>query len=111
ANCGRPCHVRRAQEWPASAGVARIGLKRLLKSILPCGVVDLVKNRRKLRDIGRKLSPAEIFKSDRIALDAEQSGLSLFAPGHAGELRTIVDVGANIGQWSSMLLNCVTPDK
>jgi len=86
-------------------------LKRFLKFILPCGVVDLVKNRRKLRDIGRRLSPAEIFRSDRIALDAEQSGLSLFAPGHAGELGTIIDVGANIGQWSSMLLNCVTPDK
>jgi FkbM family methyltransferase len=86
-------------------------LKRFLKFILPCGVVDLVKNRRKLREVGRKLSPAEIFKSDRIALDAEQSGLSLFAPGHVDELKTIVDVGANVGQWSSMFLNCVTPEK
>ena len=86
-------------------------MKRFVKFLLPCGVVDLAKNRRKLRDIGRKLSPAEIFKSDRIALDAEQSGLALFAPGHADELRTIVDVGANVGQWSNMLLNCVTPEK
>jgi len=86
-------------------------LKRLFKFILPCGVVDLVKNRRKLRDIGRKLSPAELFKSDRIALAAEQSGLSLFAPGHVQKLRNVVDVGANTGQWSSMLLNCVTPEK
>jgi len=44
-------------------------------------------------------------------LDAEQSGLSLFAPGHVGKLRNLVDVGANTGQWSSVLLNCVTPEK
>jgi FkbM family methyltransferase len=84
---------------------------KLLKFILPWGVVDLAKNRRKLRDIGRHLSPAEWLNSDRIALDAEQSGLSLFAPGHVQRLRTVVDVGANMGQWSSMLLNCVTPER
>ena len=86
-------------------------MKRFLKFILPCGIVDLAKNRRKLRDIGRRLSPTELFKSDRLVLDAEQSGLSLFAPGHVGKLRSVVDVGANTGQWSSMLLNCVTPKK
>jgi FkbM family methyltransferase len=86
-------------------------LKRFLKFILPCAVVDLVRNRRKLRDIGRRLSPIELFKSERLALDAEQSGLSLFAPGHVGKLRNVVDVGANIGQWSGMLFNLVTPEK
>src|SRR6266403_5394721 len=95
----------------ASVGFARTGLKGFLKFILPCGIVDLTKNRRKLRDIGRRLSPAELFKSDRLVLDAEQSGLSLFAPGHVGKLRNVVDVGANTGQWSSMLLNCVMPEK
>ncbi|HYR22131.1 MAG TPA: FkbM family methyltransferase [Chthoniobacterales bacterium] len=86
-------------------------MKRFLRFILPWGIVDLVKNRRKLRDIGRRLSPTELFKSDRIALDADQSGLSLFAPGHVGKLRNIVDVGANTGQWSGMLLNLVRPEK
>jgi len=86
-------------------------LKRFLKFILPWGIVDLSKNRRKLRDIGRRLAPTEWLKSDRLALDAEQSGLSLFAPGHVGKLRNVVDVGANTGQWSNMLLNCVTPGK
>lgn len=86
-------------------------MKRFLKFILPCGIVDLARNRRKLRNIGRRLSPTEIFKSDRLALDAEQSGLSLFAPGHVGKLRNVVDVGANVGQWSNMLLNCVTPER
>ena len=86
-------------------------MNRFLKFILPCGLVDLAKNRRKLRDIGRGLAPTEWFTSDRVALDAEQSGLSLFAPGHVGKLRNVVDVGANTGQWSGMLLNCVTPEK
>jgi FkbM family methyltransferase len=86
-------------------------LKRFLKFILPGGIVDLVRNRRKLGNIGRRLSPTELFRSDRLALDAEQSGLSLFAPGHVGKLRHIVDVGANTGQWSGMLLNCLTPAK
>jgi FkbM family methyltransferase len=86
-------------------------LKRLLKFVLPNGLVDLVRNRRKLRTIGRRLSPGEWFSSDRLAFEAELTGLALFAPGHAGKLRNVVDVGANVGQWSSMLLNCITPEK
>ncbi|MEY2542842.1 MAG: hypothetical protein QOE81_303 [Verrucomicrobiota bacterium] len=86
-------------------------MKRFLKFILPWGIVDLVKNRRTLRALGRRLSPTEIFESDSVVLDAVHSGLALFAPGHAGKLRNVVDVGANVGQWSGMLLNCVTPEK
>jgi len=86
-------------------------LKRFLKFILPCGIVDLVKNRRKLREIGRRLSPAEFFNSDSVVLNAELSGLALFKPGHVEKLRTVVDVGANTGQWSGMLLNLVRPEK
>ena len=86
-------------------------MKRFLRFILPFGIVDLSKNRRKLRNIGRRLSPTELFTSDRITLDAELSGLLLFKPGHVAKLQTIVDVGANVGQWSGMLLNCVKPQK
>jgi len=86
-------------------------LKRLLKVILPNGIVDFIRNRRKLRDAGRRLSPVELFSARRLALDAEMCGLTLFPPGHAGELRYVVDIGANVGQWSGMLLNCITPDK
>jgi len=86
-------------------------LNRFFRFFLPWGLVDLARNRGKLRDIGRGLAPTEWFRSERVALDAEQSGLSLFAPGHVGKLRNVVDVGANTGQWSGMLLNCVTPEK
>jgi len=85
-------------------------LKRFLKFILPFGVVDLVKNRRRLREIGRRLSVTELFTSDRVLLDTELSGLALFKPGHVEKLRTVVDVGANVGQWASALLNCVRPE-
>ena len=86
-------------------------LGRFLKFILPYGIVGLVRSHRKLRDIGRRLSPTEWWKSGQLVLDAERTGLSLFPPDHVGGLKNIVDVGANIGQWSEMLLNCVTPEK
>lgn len=86
-------------------------MRRLLKFILPHGIVDLVRNRRKLREIGRKLALAEWGRSDWLVYEAEQTGLALFPPGHVENLDCIVDVGANTGQWSSMLRDCVTPQK
>jgi FkbM family methyltransferase len=86
-------------------------IRKLLKFILPYGIVDLVRNRRNLRAIGRKLAPSEWGRSDRLVLEAELTGLTLFPPGHVENLTHIVDVGANIGQWSSMLLDCATPEK
>lgn len=86
-------------------------MRRFLKFILPYGIVDLVRNRRKLRDIGRRLAPAEWGRSDWLVHEAEQTGLTLFPPGHAQSLKCVVDVGANVGQWSTMLLDCISPDK
>jgi FkbM family methyltransferase len=37
--------------------------------------------------------------------------LSLFPHGFPGRLPCVVDVGANHGQWSTMLLDCVTPER
>jgi FkbM family methyltransferase len=85
-------------------------LKRLLKFILPNGLVELVRNRRKLRDVGRRLSVSELFSTNRLVLEADMSCLTLFPPGQVEKLRYIVDVGANAGQWSSMLLDCITPE-
>lgn len=86
-------------------------MKRLLKFILPNGIVDFIRDRRKLRDAGRRLSTNEIFSSRQLAIEAETCGLTLFPPGYAGNLRYVVDVGANVGQWSGMLLNCIQPEK
>ena len=86
-------------------------MKRLLRFILPYGLVDLVKNRRRLREIGLRVSPGAIFSSDRLVLEAELSGLALFKPGHVRKLKTVVDVGANVGQWAHALLECITPER
>ena len=86
-------------------------MRRLLKFILPHGIVDFVRNRRTLRNVGRRLRPNEWLRSGWLVHEAEQTGLSLFPPGHVGNLKCIVDVGANIGQWSTMLLDCLTPEK
>ena len=43
--------------------------------------------------------------------EAATTGLDLFPPGHWRELRTVVDVGANVGQWSEMLLHLITPER
>jgi FkbM family methyltransferase len=86
-------------------------LKRLLKFILPNGLVEFVRNRRKLHKVGRRVSPTEWFATNRLALEADICGLTLFPPKHAEELRNVVDVGANVGQWSGMLLDCMTPEK
>ena len=86
-------------------------MKRLLKLILPNGVVDLLRNRRKLRDVGRRLSPAELFSTHRLAVGADMSGLTLFPPGRVEDLRYVIDIGANVGQWSSMLLECIAPQR
>jgi len=86
-------------------------LKRLLKFILPNGIVDFIRDRRKLRNAGRRISPAEFFSTRRLALAADRCGLTLFPPGHTEKLRYVVDVGANVGQWSGRLLDCITPER
>jgi hypothetical protein len=88
-----------------------VTIRQLLKFIVPFGIVELARNRRKLRAIGRHLRPAEWWNSDWLVHEAEQTGLALFPPGHVRDLKNIVDVGANKGQWSTMLLDCLTPRK
>jgi FkbM family methyltransferase len=86
-------------------------IRRLVKFVLPYGLVDLLRNRRQLAAIGRRLNPTEWFCSDWLVHEAEQTGLALFPPGYAQDLRYVVDVGANTGQWSEMLLDCISPTK
>ena len=86
-------------------------LRKILKFVLPYGVVDLARNREKLRRLGRRLRPAEWFRSDWLVYEAEQTGLDLFPEGFADQIRHVVDVGGNTGQWSTMMLDCLTPDR
>lgn len=82
-------------------------LRKLLKFVLPYGIVELLRNRKTLAHLGRQLQPGEWFRSDWLVHEAETTGLNLFPPGFAAQIKHVVDVGANVGQWSGMLLDCL----
>lgn len=85
--------------------------RKLLKYLLPHGLVEISRNTRRLRTFGRTLSAASWWRSDWLVHEAEAAGLDLLPEGQWRNLRTVVDVGANVGQWSTMLLDLVTPEK
>ncbi len=85
--------------------------RQLLKFVVPYGLVELIKNRRKLGHIGRRLRGTEWLDSAWLTHEATQTGLDLFPPGFASQITRVVDVGANEGQWSGMLLDCLAPEE
>jgi FkbM family methyltransferase len=86
-------------------------LRQLLKFVVPYGVVELVKNRRRLGQLGRRLKGAEWLDRGWLMHETTQTGLDLFPPGFASQIKYVVDVGANEGQWSGMLLDCLVPER
>ena len=85
--------------------------RKLLKYLLPHGVVEMSKNARQLRALGGTVSLRDAWRSDWLVHEAETTGLDLLPEGQWRNLRTVVDVGANVGQWSTMLLDLVRPQK
>src|SRR4051812_43177831 len=90
---------------------AQKALRQIGKYLLPYGVVTVGKNLRWLRAQGVNVSLRDWWRTEWLRHEAEESGLALFPPGIFRQLRVVVDVGANVGQWSAMLLDCVTPAK
>ncbi len=86
-------------------------MRKLLKYLLPYGVIEAARARREFGARGRRLRVDELWQSDRLLHHAEQTGLALLPPQHVAALKCIVDVGANVGQWSSMLLDCIRPER
>jgi FkbM family methyltransferase len=86
-------------------------LRKVIKYLLPFGAVEMARNVRSLRDLGRDTGLGDYWRSEWLVHEAEASGLDLLPPGQWRNLRTVVDVGANVGQWSTMLLDLVTPAK
>ncbi len=84
-------------------------LRQAVKYLLPHGVVEMTRNRRALRGWGRTMPWRDLWRSEWLLHEAEASGLALFPAGHWRGLTTVVDVGANVGQWSGMLRDLVTP--
>ena len=85
--------------------------RKLLKYLLPFGAVEMMQNRRRLRELGRDVPFAELWESEWLVHLAEVSGLGLLPAGEWKNLRCVVDVGANVGQWSSALLKLISPQK
>jgi len=86
-------------------------LRKLAKYCLPFGAIEILRNRRRLRELGRELSLFDSLRSDWLVHLAEVSGLSLFPPGEWRHLRNVVDVGSNVGQWANALLELVVPQQ
>lgn len=86
-------------------------LRKFLKYCLPFGAVEIIRNRRRLRELGREVTLADFWRSEWLVHLAEVSGLALFPPGHWPKLKCVVDVGANVGQWANALLDLVSPEK
>ncbi len=85
--------------------------RRGLKYLLPHGVIEVSRNCRRLRELGRDVHPRDWWRSEWLVHEAEASGLDLFPAGYWRGLTNVVDVGANVGQWSTMLLDLITPEK
>ncbi|HVF72688.1 MAG TPA: FkbM family methyltransferase [Chthoniobacterales bacterium] len=86
-------------------------VRKLLKYLLPFGAVEFWRNRRQLREFGRSSSISDLWESEWLLHLAEVSGLALLPPGQWRELRCVVDVGGNVGQWASALLTLHPPEK
>ena len=89
----------------------RSGLRKTLKYLLPHGLVEMAHNARQLRALGKRMRLTDWWRSDWLVHQARGSGIVLFPAGQVPQMRCVVDVGANTGQWCSMLLDCITPDK
>lgn len=85
--------------------------QQALKYLLPHGFVEIRRNYRQLRELGHKMRPGDWWRSEQLMLAARTSGLDLLPAGHWRGLTTVVDVGANVGQWSGMLLDLITPER
>jgi FkbM family methyltransferase len=86
-------------------------LRKFFKYLVPFGLVEMMQNRRRLREHGRKIGSSELWRSEWLVHLAEVSGLGLLPTGEWERLRCVVDVGSNVGQWANALLELVRPDK
>lgn len=86
-------------------------VRKLLKYLVPFGVVEMMRNRRWLRALGRDVPLSDLWRSEWLVHLAEVSGLGLLPAGHWRAVRCVVDVGSNVGQWANALLELLTPEK
>ena len=86
-------------------------VRKFLKYLLPFGAVEMMRSRRRLRELGRDVPVSDLWRSDWLVHLAEVTGLSLLPEGQWKALRCVIDVGANVGDWSSAVLELISPAK
>ncbi|MBN1354262.1 MAG: FkbM family methyltransferase [Candidatus Omnitrophica bacterium] len=86
-------------------------LGKIIKFLLPYGIVEVNRRLEELRRIGVTIKPWQWHKSGRFLQSSISSGLYMLPTRLAPELKYIVDVGANVGSWTLMALDCTKPLK
>jgi FkbM family methyltransferase len=82
-----------------------VSRRETLIAVLPYGVVARVRSRRMLSRLGA------VTTKPRVAGLAREARLDLLPPGALANLETVIDVGANVGRWSSALLAVARPQR
>jgi FkbM family methyltransferase len=85
--------------------------KKLISAVLPYGLVEGHRRARQVRDLGIPLRLTRWHLSGHLLQCARSTGLFMIPPGHLQGLKYVVDVGANTGKWSEMMLEIVSPVK
>ncbi len=87
------------------------GVRKFLKYLLPFGAIEMMRSRRRLHDLGRDVPLSDLWRSEWLVHLADVTGLSLLPAGQWKALGCVVDVGANVGEWASAVLELVSPGK
>jgi FkbM family methyltransferase len=80
-------------------------LRDLSIAIIPYGIVQAERNRRMLRRLG-----TATFARGSAQL-AREARLDLLPPGGLKALHTVIDVGANVGRWSTAVVTLASPTR
>jgi len=86
-------------------------VRKFIKYLLPFGAIEMIRNRRRLRELGRDVPLSVLWRSEWLVHLAEVTGLGLLPDHSWKELRCVVDVGANIGEWATAVLELVAPER
>ncbi len=86
-------------------------LRALVRGLLPSMYVDFVRNRKVLQRAGHNYQFSEVLCNDQLLYASQESSLGLLPTGFGSKIDTVVDVGANVGQWSGYVRQLITPKK
>jgi FkbM family methyltransferase len=84
---------------------------KAVKEALPHGVVKLAKKRQELKRLGFTGNLWNPFHVTKVHWAARRAGLLMLPDNSLPALHTLVDVGANYGEWIEDTLKCAAPDK